>query len=170
MRLRNLITTLLLLFAGASLAYVAAGGHEPCDVTAAAPSGGATTAAMATNPEQVLPHPATVTVYYFHATARCQTCRAIEANADEALHDAFGPQLADGTLAWRPLNVEAPENRHFIDDFHLTSRDIVVVRRRPDGSREWHRLDRTWALVHDKTAFVHYVEGEVGAALAKVSG
>jgi len=170
MRLRNLITTLLLLFAGGSLAYVAAGGHGPHALPATASSGTATTAAMTTDAAKVLPHPATVTVYYFHATARCQTCRAIEANADEALHDAFGPQLADGTLAWRPLNVEAPENRHFIDDFQLTSRDIVVVRRRPDGSRDWHRLDRTWALAHDKAAFIHYVEGEVGAALTEAAG
>jgi len=170
MPLRNLITTLLLLFAGGSLAYVAAGGHGPHALPAAAPSGVATREAMATDAAQVLPHPATVTVYYFHATARCQTCRAIEANANEALHDAFGKQLAAGTLAWRPLNVEAPENRHFIDDFKLTSRDIVVVRRRPDGSREWHRLDRTWELAHDKAAFVHYVEGEVGAVLTGAAG
>lgn len=170
MRLRNAITTLLLLFAGASLAYVAAGGGGPRAVPATAPSKAATTASMEADPARLLPHPATVTVYYFHATARCQTCRAIEANANEALHDAFAQQLADGTLAWRPLNVEAKENRHFIDDFQLTSRDIVVVRRRPDGSREWHRLDRTWALAHDKAAFVDYVEGEVSAALSGAAG
>ena len=158
MSLRTLIPLFVL---AANLAYAAsAAGLSPAPATPA-PSA---TPAEATEMERP---PATpqVTLYYFHATARCATCRAIEANAGEALHAAFGRELANNTLVWRPLNVEEPDNRHFVDDFQLTSSSMVVVRHGPDGKQQWRNLDRIWPLAHNKAAFMRYVKEEVATAL-----
>jgi hypothetical protein len=40
----------------------------------------------------------TVTVYYFHRTARCFTCLSIETNAAQVVKDNFHQQIADGRL------------------------------------------------------------------------
>jgi len=160
MSLRTAIPLLLVVATG--LAYAAAAAGEP--PAPAATTAPAATLAAPTEAERVGATPA-VTLYYFHATARCATCRAIEAHAEEALRAAFGRELANHTLAWRPLNVEEADNRHFISEFQLTSSSMVAVRHDPDGSRQWRRLDRIWPLAHDKAAFVRYVEEEVAATL-----
>jgi hypothetical protein len=67
--------------------------------------------------------------YYFHVMVRCTTCRNIEMHSKEAIHDRFGKELAAGQLEWRLVNVQLPENRHFIEDFRLsTSRWFWSVR------------------------------------------
>ena len=100
-------------------------------------------------------------VYYFHGTSRCHTCRTIEAYAAEAVRAAFGAELASGRLVWQPLNVDEAANQHFIKDYQLYTRSLVVV----DGSnpKRFKNLAKVWELVRDKPAFVKYVQDEVRA-------
>lgn len=100
-------------------------------------------------------------VYYFHATARCTTCRTIEAYAHETVTAAFGADLRSGSLEWRTVNVDEPANRHFIADFQLYTRSVVLVDAR--DPKRFKVLDRVWQLVRDKPAFQKYVEQEVRA-------
>ncbi len=100
-------------------------------------------------------------VYYFHGTSRCHTCRTIEAYADEAVKGAFTADLESGRLAWQPTNVDEPANEHFVKDFQLYTRSLVLV----DGSnpKRFKNLERVWQLVGDKPAFLKYVQDEVRA-------
>jgi hypothetical protein len=102
-----------------------------------------------------------VLVYYFHATTRCATCRTIEAYAHETVSTAFAADLKAGTLEWRAVNVDEPANRHFVRDYRLYTRSVVVV----DGKdpKRFKVLDQVWQLVHDKPAFQGYVERELRA-------
>jgi hypothetical protein len=111
---------------------------------------------------QATPKAATQTVvYYFHGTNRCHTCRTIEAYADESVKAAFGPELASGQLLWQPLDVDEAANEHFVKDYQLYTRSLVVV----DGSnpKRFKNLDKVWQLVGDKPAFLKYVQDEVRA-------
>jgi hypothetical protein len=100
-------------------------------------------------------------VYYFHGTSRCQTCRAIEAYADEAVKAAFAAELRSGELQWKPTNVDEAANQHFIQDYQLFTRSLVVT----DGStpKRFKNLSKVWQLVSDKPAFLKYVQDEVRA-------
>jgi hypothetical protein len=100
-------------------------------------------------------------VYYFHGTFRCATCRRIEAYADEAVKAAFAAELAKGEVQWRPLNIDEPANGHFVDDYQLVTRSLVVV----DGSnpKRFKNLEKVWTLVGDKPVFLKYVQDEVRA-------
>jgi hypothetical protein len=102
-----------------------------------------------------------ILVYYFHATTRCATCKTIEAYAHETVASRFAADLEARRLAWRTVNVEEPPNQHFIDDFQLYTRSVVVV----DGKnpKRFKVLDRVWQLVRDKAAFQGYVEQEIRA-------
>jgi hypothetical protein len=118
--------------------------------------------AKAAAPPQEAPQTATKTiVYYFHGTGRCQTCQTIQAYAEEAVRAAFGAELSIGQLLWLPLNVDEAGNEHFVKDYQLYTRSLVVV----DGSnrKRFKNLEKVWQLVGDKPAFVKYVQDEVRA-------
>lgn len=100
-------------------------------------------------------------VYYFHITLRCITCTKIEEYSREAVEQGFPRQLREGTLTWRPVNVQLPENRHFIQDYQLFTKSVVVARF-VNGERTQHKnLQKIWELVGDKAAFQKYVQDEV---------
>jgi hypothetical protein len=97
-------------------------------------------------------------VYYFHGNVRCATCKKIEAYADEAVHAAFAGELEDGTLQWRVVNIDEPDNRHFIQDFQLVTRSVVLAAYRDGKVVRSKNLDQVWQLVRDKERFVAYVQ------------
>jgi hypothetical protein len=108
-----------------------------------------------------------VIAYYFHGNTRCATCRKIEAYADEAIHQGFAEMLENGSLTWRVVNVDEPEHRHFIDDFQLVTRSVVLAEYDDDEIVRWKNLDKVWQLVRKKDAFVDYVQGETGEFLGE---
>ena len=100
-----------------------------------------------------------ILVYYFHATTRCATCRTIEAYAKETVTTRFAADLEARRLSWQAVNVDEPANKHFIRDFQLYTRSVVVVDAK--DPRRYKVLDRVWQLVRDKAAFQSYVEQEI---------
>ena len=110
-----------------------------------------------------MPPPGTnsVVVYYFHGNARCTTCRTIEAYTAEAVQTGCAAALESGRLAWRTVNVDDPANDHFIGDFQLSTRSVVLERISDGERRDWKNLDRVWDLVRsDKATFMGYVQNE----------
>ena len=74
------------------------------------------------------------------------------------------------SLEWRTVNVELPENQHFVEDFQLATRTVVLVRVVDGVNMEWKRLDRVWELVRDKPAFVDYIWDNTNDFLADAHG
>ncbi len=111
------------------------------------------------------PAPDKVVAYYFHATVRCVTCRTIESYSREAIEQAFGKELKDGRLEWKPVNIQLPENRHFIREYQLYTRSLVIVRFRGGKQVEWRNLEKVWELVGNKAGFLQYVQSKVRAYL-----
>jgi hypothetical protein len=101
-----------------------------------------------------------VVAMYFHGNARCATCRKIEAYADEAIAQGFVDELASGLLEWQVVNIEEPGNKHFIEDFQLVTRSVVLVEYRDGKVIRWENLDKVWQLVRSKESFVDYIQGE----------
>ncbi|MFH1830620.1 MAG: nitrophenyl compound nitroreductase subunit ArsF family protein [Pseudomonadota bacterium] len=100
-------------------------------------------------------------LFYFHGYRRCFTCRAIEKYLAEEAKADFAGGLASGAFEWRPVNVEEPENRHFIKDFGLVSSTAVIAEMRSDEVERSKKLDLVWRLVRDEPAFKEYVKNEV---------
>ena len=107
----------------------------------------------------------TLVAYYFHGDARCPSCMKIEAYTAAAIKENFGEQLADGSLNWQVVNIDQPENRHFVGDYSLTTKSVVLSDRRGGKEQTWKNLDRVWELLKDEAAFKEYIRAEVGAAL-----
>ena len=108
----------------------------------------------------------TVMVYYFHTTARCDRCIRMEEWTKEALLTGFPDALKDGRLQWRPVDIDRPENEHFLDDYQLTDKSVVVARFNGDNRIGYKVLEDTWSLLDNKDGFLHYVRGEVMSHLS----
>ncbi len=110
-----------------------------------------------------------VIAYYFHVTARCVTCRTIESYSHEVIEQRFAGDIAQGRLQFKPVNVQLPENRHFVKDYQLFTKSLVLVRFEKGKQAEYRVLNDTWELVGDKQAMQGYVEREVRDYLKRLS-
>jgi hypothetical protein len=106
-----------------------------------------------------------VTAYYFHTTQRCASCRKLEAWSHEAIDSAFAGPLRDGRLVWKVVNVEAKGNEHFVEDYGLYTKSLVLVREEGGKSSRWKNLEKIWPLLQDKKAFYKYVQDETRTML-----
>lgn len=101
-----------------------------------------------------------VIAYYFHTTNRCSNCMKFEAWGGEALQARFSEALKTGALEWRVINIEEPQNRHFVDDYRLHTKSIVLSKIQAGKQTEWKNLDKIWELLTDKEEFTRYVAAE----------
>ncbi len=106
-------------------------------------------------------HQRTVVATYFHGNIRCTTCRKVEAYAREAVEEGFAPQIASGVVAFRAVNVDDAENRHFVEDYQLTNKSVVVTDELDGRVERWVKLDDVWSLVGNRPAYVAYVQDGV---------
>lgn len=150
MKTKTVITTALFLFVGVSVAYLV--GRETGLLSSSpSPAGAAAEAGRV--------------VYYFHGNRRCTTCQRIEAYTATAVQSGFTRQLEDGRLAWRVVNVDEPANAHFVEDFELVTRSVVLAEFIDGECVRWRNLPDVWDLVGDEGAFIAYVQDETRAFL-----
>ena len=102
-------------------------------------------------------------VYYFMTTQRCQNCMKIESYTKAAVQEQFSEKLNNETMILKMVNVDEPQNRHFIQEYQLYTKSVVLVRYRDGKQVEWKNLDQVWNFLGDETAFKEYVVSEVNA-------
>lgn len=127
-RLKQMISLLLLAVVGASLAVMV----------------------MRESPRQVATGTVAMsqkgtTVYYFYGNHRCATCNRMEGLTKKAIQDKG--------VAYKAVNLDEPANEHFVKDFQLDSRVVVIQR---DGT--YKKMDEVWDLVGDEEAFIAYIQ------------
>ena len=108
-----------------------------------------------------------VVLYYFHATARCSNCRKFEIYSQEAIQQRFAGALGDGRLEWRVINLDEPANKHFVEDYQLITRSLILVKMKDGEQVGWKNLQKIWELVGAKADFVKYVQFEVAGYLGE---
>lgn len=146
--MKRILTTLLLLFAAASLLFVLAS-DGPVSSDTQNPVANVPVAA----PELV--------VYYMDMGKDCTTCLNLESYTRETLDTYFASELASGRIQWRTVDLDEPANEHFIDEFGLYTKSVVLVRFENGAQTRFDSLSRIWELVYDKDAYVAYVRDEV---------
>lgn len=110
-----------------------------------------------------------VIAYYFHVTVRCITCRNIESYSREVVERKFAGDIAQGRVEFRLVNVQRPENHHFVKDYQLFTKSLVLVRLDRGKQAEYKVLHDAWELVANKQAMQDYVEREVRDYLKRLS-
>jgi hypothetical protein len=156
---KNLFRNLLLALAVGSVVYLAASEY------AARRQAASETRTSASAPVGD-PASADLIVYYFSQGKECATCDNIEAYAREALDRHFAEELASGRIAWRSIDVDKPRNEHFVEEYGLYTKAVVLVDVESGKQVRWKNLEDVWDLVYDKPAFIDYVRAQVQEFLA----
>ena len=102
-----------------------------------------------------------IVAYYFHTTDRCPSCLKIESFSHEAVQTGFPKELESGRLVFRLVNIEEKGNEHFVQDYQLFTKSLVIVEQVRGKQTRWKNLPKVWELLSDKEKFLAYVQNEV---------
>ena len=171
MKLKNIITGILLVFVAISIVYLSI--QELVDNPTEEMNLTETSTITAPYDNHLLipetdTNSDTVIVYYFHGYYRCTQCLTIEAYTKDAVTSAFPDELKDGRLQLLVLNMQDEANKNYIQDFQL-SYYMVVLEIWKDGKRqEWKKLEGVWDLLGNEDAFIKYIQDETRSYLKKI--
>ncbi len=111
-----------------------------------------------------------VLVQYFHGNVRCQTCLSFEAWSKKAV-DGFPVELADGRLQWQLINFDLPENKHYIKDYTLADKSLVLVLEEDGKIISWKNVEEFWGFGEDEEQkFVSLVQNLIADYLKNTTG
>lgn len=106
-----------------------------------------------------------VIAYYFHGKARCANCVKIENWSREAIRAAYPRELANGRLRWEVVDVESTGNEHFVEDYGLYTKSLVLVEQVGGKQVRWRNCAKVWEYLTNRDRFTRYVRDEVAAYL-----
>lgn len=104
-----------------------------------------------------------IIVYYFHGKARCSSCVKIEEYTAEAVRTGFAEELKAGSVEWHQVDTDEKKNAHFMKDYNLFTKSVVVVKVRDGRQVGFRNLDKVWEHLNSKERFVKYVQDETRA-------
>lgn len=106
-----------------------------------------------------------IIAYYFHGNFRCPTCQKLERYSKEAIEKSFGPEIAEGSLEFRSVNVDEKVNEHFVSDYGLYTKSLVISKVKNGKETKHKNLTKIWEYVGNKEKFFDYVSGEIRSYL-----
>ncbi|NQU73475.1 MAG: hypothetical protein HQ547_02015 [Candidatus Omnitrophica bacterium] len=113
-------------------------------------------------------NPSKITAYYFHGSFRCPTCTAMEKYSREAVETNFKDKLASGKLEFKAVNVEERGNEHFVNDYQLYTKSLILSLVKDGKKVKSKNLDKIWQLARNKQKFIAYVTGEINGFMEGV--
>lgn len=103
---------------------------------------------------------------YFYTNIRCPSCLTIERLTSETIKSEFAEQLDSGLLAWRTINIDRGGNFHFVKDYNLYTKSVIVSEMAEGKEIRWKNLSKVWELLGDETKFGNYLKAEITAFMA----
>lgn len=100
-------------------------------------------------------------VYYFHGQFRCHSCMRIEELTKKALQSGFSKELASGSIIFRPTNIDVVKNEHYMSDYRLSTRSVVLSKIQNGKQVNWRNLAEVWSRLNNESSFISYIQNEV---------
>ena len=110
-----------------------------------------------------------IIAYYFLTNFRCPSCHKIEKYTKEALEQHFKDELASGRLVFQPINIDEKENQHFIKDYGLYSKAVVLSMLTAEKEVKYKNLTKIWEYLGDKDEFYDYITSETSQFLEEAN-
>jgi hypothetical protein len=101
-----------------------------------------------------------VIVYYFHGTSRCSSCMTIERYTRECIEANFANELKSGQMEFRSINIDLPANNHYVKDYKLFTKSVIVSDVVQGKEQRWKNLQKVWEQLRNETKFKAYVKNE----------
>ena len=109
-----------------------------------------------------------IIAYYFLTSYRCSSCHKIEKYTKEALEQHFKDELASHRLVFQPINIDERENKHFIEDYELYTKAVVLSIQKGGREVKYKNLTKIWEYLGDKDTFYDYIKSETSQFLEEV--
>jgi hypothetical protein len=100
-------------------------------------------------------------VYYFHGNFRCANCHKIENYTKETVEKYFSEQMRAGDIIYKTVNVEKKENAHFVGDYQLYTRSVVLSLVKGGKEVKYKNLTEIWECLGNKIKFEDYEKKEI---------
>lgn len=102
-----------------------------------------------------------VVVYYFHGNFRCQNCHNMEQWTKELMETSFKDQVAAGTIVFKMYNTDEKENQHFLNDYKLYTKSVVLSLVKGGKEVRYENLAKIWDHLRSKQKFQEYERTEI---------
>ena len=102
-----------------------------------------------------------VEVYYFHFTARCATCRAVEDNSKSAFETLYADKVKKGEYAFKGLNLDDASSKAIAEKLGIGGQTLLVV----CGDKKVDLTSQGFMYAHD----LNKIKEEIKKAVEKVS-
>ncbi len=102
-----------------------------------------------------------IAVIFFHGYARCEACTSIESLTRETLQSHFQSELDSDTIQFFKINLDVSANAHYVTDFNLSTRPVVLAKYSDGNLVTWQVLDDVWYLYKDPQAFTAFMSEQI---------
>jgi len=109
-----------------------------------------------------------VIAYYFHGNFRCDSCLKIEKYSREAIEQNFKNELNSGTLVFKVINVEDKGNEHFMNDYQLYTKSLVISLVKDGKEVKYENLKKVWEYLNNQSKFHDYVKTGIESYLKEL--
>jgi len=106
-----------------------------------------------------------VVVYYFHRKFRCQSCEVLESTLVNTMRVVYADHFGSGRLAMCVINLDDPENRHYLDKFEIFSNSVIIAQKKGGNIYRFKAVESVWDVSEDRDAISHVLQKEVGQFL-----
>jgi len=112
---------------------------------------------------KLLPRKDIDVVYIFVTSTRTGFSIIVETYTRDTITETFPRRLASGEVVIATVNTDEGLYHHFIDDFELTEKSVVLCKIRGGEITEWKKCDRMWHFIKDEPGFKDYISTEAVA-------
>ena len=110
-----------------------------------------------------------VLVTYFSSDVRCATCLRIERLSRATVEQNFAQELRDGRVNFRVVNLDGEGNDHYVKDYSLISKTVIVSELAQGQEIRWENLQQVWTRQKDEPAFEVYLVDAVKRHLGEAT-
>lgn len=97
-------------------------------------------------------------IYYFHPTARCESCINIENFTKELIETKY---KSNPDIKLEVLNIEDKKNEHFRKDYSLKFSSVVISKIKDGREEKYKNLDSIWSYSGNREGFIKYMDEEI---------
>jgi hypothetical protein len=103
---------------------------------------------------------------YFLTNVRCPSCLTIERLSSETVRTEFSDQIESRQLEWRTVNIDEEGNYHFVKDYGLYTKSVIISEEINGKEVRWKNLPKVWELLRNEGKFRKYLKEEISAFMA----
>jgi len=107
-----------------------------------------------------------IQVFVFHNTHRCSSCIAVGKLAGETVNEYFQPELQQGKIEFREINIDLPENKELASKFQASGSSLYI-NAIIDGQDNIAEDITVWQLINQESKFKNYLKNKLNKLFGK---